>query len=420
MAPSVIDHREPQAGPQPGFMCVLPWVNLHVATTGAISPCCEFQDQVANLSAATLQTAWESPQLKDIRQSFLDGVPLKACRKCIDREASEGKSIRLQANAQFAGKLQQIVESANPLHAADSFPAALDLRFSNLCNFKCRSCWHGASSKWFADGKAIGLTAGNKAEISSFESAGAFMEQMKDGLALIEHIYFAGGEPLLQPEHYALLRRLIELGRTDLSLAYNSNLSVVSFRDVLIFDLWSRFSRVEVEASVDAAGDLGGLVRHGFDWPTFVSNVRAVRERCPHVRIRFGITVSIMNILALPELFIALEQSCGATAADFNLHSLQDPVFYRSQVLPPHLKAKAERQLREFLASTTNRIAGTGEAMRAFHGQVLGLVEYMNARDLSAQLPRYAERTARLDALREEAGMRVFPGIPVRSAPPKL
>lgn len=400
-------------------MCVLPWVNLHVATTGAISPCCEFRGEVANLSTATLQEAWRSSKLETLRSLFLKGVPLKACLKCVDREASEGKSLRLSANKRFAGKLREIEESVDPLHSTGDFPTALDLRFSNLCNFKCRSCWHGASSKWFSDGKAIGLTVGNKGEISSFESVDHFMSQIEGGLPRIEYIYFAGGEPLLQPEHYAVLERLISLGRTDLTLAYNTNLSVMASKDISIFDLWSRFRDVKVDASVDAAGELGAIVRKGFDWSVFVTNVKTLRERCPHVRIRFGITVSIMNILALPDLFNALHRECSAQAGDLNLHSLQDPIVYRTQVLSLDLKAKAANQLRDFMASLSDGHMGGEDATRKLERQLTGPINYMNAKDLSGFLPRYAQRTAQLDALRGDTGVRDFPAIPTHYARPK-
>ncbi|MCA3573063.1 MAG: twitch domain-containing radical SAM protein, partial [Aestuariivirga sp.] len=297
-----------EPGKTPGFMCVLPWINLHVATSGAISPCCEFKGEVANLKASTLEEAWQSPQLDEVRRAFRDGVRLEACRKCIDREASEGSSLRLQSNRRFDGALRQIAAAGD----APAFPTALDLRFSNLCNFRCRSCWHGASSRWFADAKALGKAIGDKAEISSFETVDEFMGQVEPGLLQLKHIYFAGGEPLMQPEHYALLERLIALGRTDLSLAYNTNMSVLSHKDRSILDLWSQFPSVEVEASVDAAGELGAIIRKGFDWTVFAANVNAVRERCPHVSIRFGITVSVMNIRALPDLFAALMRDCGA------------------------------------------------------------------------------------------------------------
>lgn len=391
---------------EPGFMCVLPWINLHVATSGAISPCCEFKGEVANLKHSTLEEAWQGPELAGVRRAFREGVRLEACRKCIDREASEGSSLRLQSNRRFATALRQISAADNP-PPAPAFPTALDLRFSNLCNFRCRSCWHGASSRWFADAKALGRAIGDKAEISSFETVDEFMRQVEPGLPQLSHIYFAGGEPLMQPEHYALLERLIALGRTNLSLAYNTNMSVLSHKGRSILDLWSQFPRVEVEASVDAAGELGAIIRKGFDWKVFADNVKAVRERCPHVSIRFGVTVSVMNIRALPDLVAALVLECGATFADVYLHSLQDPSYYRSQALPPPLKADAERRLRRLLATLP---AGAPSADLA--RQIEGVIRFMNAADLSYQFPRVIQVTGKLDRLRDEPGIStLFPDV---------
>ena len=394
---------------QPGFMCVMPWVNLHVATSGAISPCCEFTGEVANLKSSTLEDAWRGPQLAEVRRAFREGVRLEACRKCIEREASEGNSLRLQSNQRFAGTRQEMT-------TAPDFPTALDLRFSNLCNFRCRSCWHGASSRWFADAKALNRAIGDKAEISSFETVDEFMRQVEPGLMELKHIYFAGGEPLMQPEHYALLERLIALGRTDLSLAYNTNMSVMSHKDRSILDLWSQFPKVEVEASVDAAGERGAIIRKGFDWTVFAANINAVREHCPHVPIRFGITVSVMNIRGLPDLLDALMRDCGATPADVYLHSLQDPSYYRSQVLPPPLKAQAERTLRSYLARLPAEAASAGLA-----AQIEGVIRYMNAANLSNQFPRMLQVTAQLDRLRGEPGVStLFPDVSITSTPGRV
>lgn len=387
-------------------MCVMPWVNLHVATSGAISPCCEFDGSIGNCDRQTLGDAWRGEALARIRAAFLAGQKLPACRKCIDREPGEGTSLRLQSNARFAQHFARIGKAP-----PDAFPAALDLRFSNLCNFKCRSCWHGASSKWFSDAKALGKARGEKAEISSFDSVENFMAQVSEGLPKIAYVYFAGGEPLVQPEHYALLRELTRLGRTDVVLAYNTNMSVTALKDDSIFELWKRFPRVTVEASVDATGELGALMRSGFDWKVFAANVRALKEACPHVGLHYGVTVSVMNVMALPELFAALGSELGAGPGDIYLHSLQDPEFYRTQVLPPEMKAKAAAGLRvaaaRFIAGRRPGDPGVTSLLR----QIEGIIRYMAAQDLRGQLPRLRWWSRNLDRLRQEDSRLFMAGL---------
>lgn len=380
---------------------------MHVATTGSISPCCEYEGEYANLSSETMQEAWQSEELSEIRKAFLEGKPLKGCRKCFDREASEGSSMRLDSNARFSTSLDKL--SLQP--AAPQFPNTLDLRFSNLCNFKCRSCWHGASSKWFSDAKAIGKTIGNRAEISSFESVDSFMAQVAPGLNQLEHIYFAGGEPLLLAEHYALLEKLIALGRTDISLAYNTNMSVTTFKNKSILDLWAHFPKIEVQASVDAVGALGENMRSGFEWSVYVSNVNLVREKCPHIRLKFGITVSAMNIIALPELFDALESECGAQIEDFYLHSLQDPNYYRTQILPKPLKQKAIINLEDYISTLSARQDIDPAVCQSFIDQLQGMIKYMTAKDMKKELRRFIKQTNILDDLRQENSADVMPAF---------
>lgn len=389
----------------PQTLCVLPWINMHVATTGAISPCCEFDGEYANLSSQTMQEAWHGTKLNSIRKAFLDGVPLSECRKCIDREANEGRSFRLESNERHSKSLSEIGATSVPT----AFPIALDLRFSNLCNFKCRSCWHGASSKWFTDAKAIGLNVSDRAEISSFRSVEDFLIQVLPGIDQIEEIYFAGGEPLLLSEHYALLDRLIEIGRTDLSLRYNSNMSVLTLKNRSILDLWARFPNIEVSASVDATGTLGANMRSGFDWEVFVANVKEVREKCGHIKLLFGVTVSAMNITSLPTLFDALERECGARLDEFFVHSLQDPVFYRTQVLPKEVKKKSIQNLEKYIKELWLRHDLDHQKIQNFIDSLQGLINYMMAQKLRSELPKFLKRTLDVDALRQERSADVLP-----------
>jgi len=390
--------------------CVMPWINQHVTTNGNIAPCCEYDGHIGALSDATLNEAWHSPQLREIRRKFVAGEEVKECWKCFDREASEGFSLRTQAKRDFPDWQARLLQATEPLNAAPKRAIALDLRFSNLCNFKCRSCWHGASSKWFRDAKAIGVTAGQKAEIKSFESIDEVVRQLGPDMDSLELVYFAGGEPLIMEEHYALLRILHDRRLTHVKLSYNTNLSVTKFAGQSIFDLWAKFEFVDVTASVDAAGARGGYLRSGFNWDTFVMNVHELRNKCPSAKLNFGITVSALNILTLTDLFHELENKCQAIPSEFELHSLQDPTHYRTQVLPPHLKRKARNKIEAYISEKTNVVDNAGDNS-SFIVAVRGIVDYMNASDLSDKLPDFKFITDQLDKLRSENARIVLPEL---------
>lgn len=385
---------------------------MHVTTDGKIAPCCEYDGDLGSLSDTTLDEAWQSEALREIRQNFADGENVKGCWKCFDREAGEGQSMRTEKNRKFRAWHELLAKAEDLLNAAPDNPVALDLRFSNLCNFKCRSCWHGASSKWFTDAKAIGATAGDKAEIRSFRSIEDVVAQVGSGLDSLEEVYFAGGEPLIMKEHYALLRLLCERNLTNVRLNYNTNLSVTTFAGQSIFDLWARFESLEVHVSVDAAGARGAYLRSGFNWQTFTRNVQELRVRCPHARLYYGITVSALNILTLPDLLRALEQELGALPNQFNLHSLQEPVHYCTKVLPTHLKQRASRNLQTYLEDMACRQDSYGAArIESFHSVIQGLIDYMNAADLTRHLAAMSRVTDQLDTLRSEDVNVVLPEL---------
>ncbi|MDA4848385.1 twitch domain-containing radical SAM protein [Hoeflea poritis] len=395
----------------PRGFCILPWINQHIATTGAISPCCEFDGDVANLSQSSLNEAWNSNALEEIRNAFLEGRPLPACRKCFDRETHEGASLRLESNRLFSHWIERYDAGAGEVPEAPPHPVSYDLRFSNLCNFRCRSCWHGSSSRWYSDGKAIGVTMADKAEINSFRNVDDFIGQVGAGLDGVERIYFAGGEPLMMSEHYALLEQLIRCGRTDVALAYNSNMSVNAFRGQSIFDLWRKFPNIKVAASVDATGDLGAMVRNGFDWEVFASNIQTLRESCPHVDLEFGVTVSVLNIRNLRELLEALEREFSAPPGAIYLHSLQEPEFYSTQILPAWQKRRVSKDLEAYVEAIAQRTGPAGRGRDDHIRLVRGIIDYMNGRDLSAQFEKFARMTRKLDTLRGEDSLGLLPEL---------
>ncbi|MEL6920988.1 MAG: twitch domain-containing radical SAM protein [Pseudomonadota bacterium] len=395
----------------PATFCVMPFVNVHTATDGTISPCCEFQGSTGNLANMTVLDAWKGDELKAVRSAFEAGRPPSACDKCLKREALEGDSLRIQSNRRHEKWLNQFATTEDATTIAPVAPVSYDLRFSNLCNFKCRSCWHGASSKWFSDGKAIGVTVGDRAEISSFASVDDFLNQVGPSLDAVEFIYFAGGEPLMMPEHYALLESLITLGRTEVRIAYNSNMSRLALRGKSVLDLWSHFPNIDLGASVDGTGELGAMMRSGFSWDTFVKNVSEVRRVTPHVRINFRITVSIFNIHALPELMDALHEECAASADTILLQSLQDPSHYRTQVLPRSLKKEVAADLQSYCSFLPEAFNCSVDEASDLTRQVCGAIDFMNGQDRSVQLEQFKSVSQKLDELRAEKTTQLLPHL---------
>ena len=128
--------------------CLMPWIHLHIGDHGMTKACCVGNIPFGNINELSLEEVWNGAAISQLRQKFADGQADNRCAQCIHVEQAGGKSMRQETFEKY----QHLDWNKN------SLPYYFDLRFSNVCNFRCRSCWHGASSKWFADAKILGLS----------------------------------------------------------------------------------------------------------------------------------------------------------------------------------------------------------------------------------------------------------------------
>lgn len=396
--------------PANSTICAAPFAALSVGAKGIVSPCCNFVGQVGSLKKNTLREIWENSEMRDLRTALAAGEQVKSCWKCWQIEDSNGQSLRQKLNSRFADRLPQAPASAAII---PDDPVYLDIRFSNLCNFKCRTCHHGASSRWFSDAKALGQEAGKKALLSSFKSAEDAQQQFEDIGGNVTDLYFAGGEPLLEKQHFELLRYLIAQKRTDVRLSYNTNLSTLDFGDSDIINLWREFSNLHIEVSIDAIGTAGAYIRTGFDWDVFRGNLKRLRKECPQVNLGIGVTVSVFNLLKLTELHTALIEACGVDTEAFNFHEVQVPRYYDIAILPKDIKERAMVQIEAYAEELNTQTPGSRVAVQLHH-----IAEIMRpkradytAEKITTFRESFREMTKNLDNLRSESILSHFPEL---------
>ena len=127
-------------------ICPMLWRGLSVGTLGEVRPCC-FWPEIGNLHSSSLEEIWNSETMKEKRKAMLRGEQLPECQICFDQELRGQGSTRLAYTRECKKSKIPLV---GPIHT-DLDPRIIDLRFSNLCNLKCRTCWAGASSRWQAE-----------------------------------------------------------------------------------------------------------------------------------------------------------------------------------------------------------------------------------------------------------------------------
>jgi hypothetical protein len=326
--------------------CILPWVHQHAYPDGRVYPCCfaEYFHPVGNLKNNTMQEVWNQEGYKEIRRNMMEDKPSKQCVKCYEQEENGFFSMRYDANRNYGHNISVVdLTEADGTHPEFKL-RYWDVRFSNLCNFRCRTCGPVFSSNWYNDHVKLfnRIPDVNGKDLARIEYAAgdeeSMMRQMEEHIPYLEQVYFAGGEPLIMKEHYYLLEKLIEAGRTDVCIQYNTNFSELAFKDKHVFEYWKHFRTVGVGASLDGSGARAELMRKGTDWKQTIRNREKMIEEVPHVDFYIAATISSMNVLHVLDFHKEWSDIGFIKPKDFNVNICQSPDWYRVDCIPQHFK----------------------------------------------------------------------------------
>jgi sulfatase maturation enzyme AslB (radical SAM superfamily) len=156
----------------------------------------------------------------------------------------------------------------------------------------------------------------------------------------IEEFYFAGGEPLLTDKHYDILEYLISIGKTDVKLSYNTNLSNLIYKNKSVLELWQQFSSVSVRASLDSWQDRAEYIREGTDWKLIEQNILDIQKITPHVDLQISTVISVFNIATLSDFLDYLFKKNLFKKDKFfpSFYNIQHPNYYSTSVIPNDIK----------------------------------------------------------------------------------
>ena len=391
--------------------CIYPWIHMHAWPTGQAYPCCHAKQHpvYGNVRTHTLKEIWNDSQMRKLRVNMLTETPSETCSKCYEQEDAGFFSGRQSANKHHGHHIQK-VHDTKPDGTYDEFAMSYwDIRFSNLCNLKCRSCGHIFSSQWYQD--QAKLAGGDwKEHNTALNIAGRsptdMWEQLIPHLDYVEQIYFAGGEPLLMDEHYQILDELDRRGRYDVRLIYNTNFTHTELKDKSVFEYWKKFHSVAVGASLDAMGPRGEYIRKGTDWAVVEANRRKMLEVCPRVDFYISPTLSIMNALHLPDFHRDWVEKGLLNPQDLNVNILQDPVYYRIDIAPEEYKQKIKNKLEAHL-EWLRPLDHLNRATVGFESAI----NFMMSTDNTHLIDTFWRKTHELDAIRNENILDIIPEL---------
>lgn len=327
--------------------CILPWIHLNLNPNGDIAPCCitEGNDTMGNINNTPIEEIWNSRKYMQLRKELLDGKQPRMCRRCFDKERTGSTSHRQHTLEKFP----------HEVHKERSVKADLklkhwDFRFSNLCNLKCRSCGPMFSSSWIPDAKKLNYKSDFPKILKNKNTYDLIDKNIND----VERIYFAGGEPLLMDEHWYIIKKLDELGRYDVRLEYNTNLTNLTHKNENIIDYWKKWignyhspaSIIGLWPSIDEIGERAEIIRSGTNWKKVEDNLKQVIDA--GIDPQPSITVSVMNVHRLPTIVHYLI-GLGIRPQRISYNLVHTPEYYNIAVLNSEAKKRIRINLLDFI-----------------------------------------------------------------------
>lgn len=324
--------------------CMFPWLHLNATPKGDVYPCCsnDYTTPVGSTKTHTLKEIFNSDKMKELRLDMLNERKNPICDFCYKHEEAGPYSFRNYSKEQFAKHFDDIVPSTQTDGTVDEFKMRyFDIRFSNICNFKCRTCGSEFSSKWGEEMRK-NFDPEHPVVIHVDDDKGTVLDEVLTHIEHIDLAYFAGGEPLITEEHYIMLEEMIRKGRTDITLRYNTNASNIKYKKHDVLDLWKHFNKIELSCSIDHYGERAEWLRKGTDWGVVESNLLTFRD-LDYVSFQLNTVFSIFNYLTITEFYDYLKSKNIIRTEDWyhSLYLAVHPSYYCAKSLPVELKQQA-------------------------------------------------------------------------------
>lgn len=382
--------------------CIVPWVHAKIGFEGNVEACCRMSPAIryGSLITHSFKDIWDtSNTLTSLRKAMLDSSRVPSCDNCIQPERAGGISFRQAINHQFRNDRETLI--ANPQIKF------LDIRFSDICNLKCRICGPEFSSAWAKES--------NTEIINSRVPEDQFKTTILELLPQLECIYLAGGEPLLHSGHYWLLNELLLQKRNALTLIYNTNFSTLNFGKNRVLELWKQFTNINLGVSLDGIGPQGEYLRNGLSWNQVESNFEALLNECPHVAFHLDSTISLLNCYHITDAIqYWIKNGMLTQTRSIRLNILSTPEYLSIHLLNSKERSTLSQHYRNFLTHLQTKAdpATYDNVQREFETLLSTLSSAEPLPNILSELRmEFATRTRALDKIRGESFEELFPEL---------
>jgi len=402
--------------------CMHPFTGLATREDGAICACCR-SHPVGFIDKANLEDIWNNDTMQRIRRQVLNNERPPECEPCFSLEDQGVESLRMR---HIAGKIPEArinLYPNTPLQEIMPFEIpTMELKLNNLCNLKCRMCHPMDSTAWNDWGtvKEFYKKEGNimyaiveehdlerKPHLDKFQDSPEWWASLEKLLPHFRRVEFAGGEPLMDPQHYRILDMLAPYGH-QIEIKYATNLSMLGKSNRTVWQYWPKFKSVAVNVSIDGIGKSYEYVRGNASWAELVNNIKQI-QTVPNIsRIVGAVTVQVSNVLILDKMIEYFLDDLGII---FHTHRVEYPKLLSAQVLPGELRMLAIDKL----ISVQDRVKDFKlvkeypQLLEYTLGQIQDNINYLQARDQSDKWKDCIAFNQALDSTRNQSFFDVTP-----------
>lgn len=338
-----------------------PFTGLATREDGAIKVCCRSLP-VGWIQDNSLEEVWNNDNMREVRRQVLSNERPDVCQPCFELEDQGVESLRQRhihdsiPESRINLYPNALSELRNDYTMPFTFPT-MEIKLNNLCNLKCRMCNPLDSTNWKDWNEVVPFykkennylvptveklvkTPGQY--IGPFDDTDNWWNSFEKLIPHFKRVEFAGGEPLMDPNHYKILDMLKPYGK-NMEIKYATNGTTLGIsKNRTIFDYWPHFKSVAVNVSIDGIHDVYNYIRGNGDFKVVEENIKEIKKIPNISRIVGAFTAQAGNILQAAE---CVDYFLNKMEIVFYSHRVSYPNLLSAQVLPGELKNVAINRL---------------------------------------------------------------------------
>jgi organic radical activating enzyme len=427
--------------------CPIPWIFQAVRNNGDIRICCQANvtknrgvvrhadGTPYNAGKDDMQEARNADLMREVRKNMLNGIWSEECGRCMKEESSGLNSRRQYELDNWKFSFEDAVSMTNDNGTIDSVPLNYyDLRFGNLCNLACRMCGPTDSHTWYeqwlgyhgGDGYDdthgyVKLERNSKGRLFTndydWHSSESFWEQIESNLKSIEHVYMAGGEPMMIERHYEFLQKCIDMDcAKNIIIEYNTNMTNLPDR---VLDMWTHFKQVRVGASIDGMGTTVEYQRWPLKWDQAYKNLQKLDKHAQNNSNIFAwiaCTVTAYNVWHIPEFIWWKLKESGFKKINSSKkkpvithHVAHGPKRTNIKILSKELKQELRIHYQTWIDKIYSDNVLDENVKNKAEEILLSILKFSESEDMSNTIPEFVRFTKYIDSKRDQTILDIAP-----------